>query len=219
MATPKKPTRVSKGNPANTSPPFSDTLYRPVPDDWHTGSTERFVGLLEYRITALTANHLLYVRSMYLPVVEHSCIITTLTERGIQKGFADIMKIFDKMDVSKLLKPDTPTKDEMIADIEKSATDVPNEVAMPEPAKRTEKLSVTLTIGDITDKLVREAEARAAVLQTQAAINIGIGVVLAALGETEIKITSESLQRFNSIYRVEQDDQPDGGFKLTLVKR
>jgi hypothetical protein len=88
-----------------------------------------------------------------------------------------------------------------------------------QPKRQPAEIKTQVAFGDITSRLVAEAETRKQILQTQAAINIGIGVVLTALNQTEIRITAEAISKFVAIYQINQIENPDGSYTLQLVKR
>lgn len=55
--------------------------------------------------------------------------------------------------------------------------------------------------------------------QTEAAINLGIGLVLNAVGQREITIHPEALKNFNAKFRVEQEVNPDGSYTIRVTER
>ena len=81
---------------------------------------------------------------------------------------------------------------------------------------------------------ITEAAERKLTLQTEAAINLGIGVVLQRvcgcldltpadfdrlIHEREITITPQEIADFSAKYRVEQTVNPDGSYTLRVVER
>lgn len=98
----------------------------------------------------------------------------------------------------------------------KATPTTPTHRPVPEQSAQP-KLSTTFS--DITETLTHEAEHRRLMFQTEAAINLGIGLVLNSLGQKEIKIYPAALQEFSRDHRVVPTLNPDGSYTLTIVER
>ena len=76
-----------------------------------------------------------------------------------------------------------------------------------------------LSHADLIVKNIAEAESRRLTMQTEAAINMAVGLTLQSLGQTSITITPDALAKFSATYLVEQRANPNGGYTLTVVER
>lgn len=74
-------------------------------------------------------------------------------------------------------------------------------------------------MGLVANHVALEAEANRLALQTEAAINLGIGMVLKAVGETQITIYPAALAEFTAKHRVQQNVNADGSYTLNVVAR